>query len=311
MTSAARAEGQGSDFWRGFWRLADPKITLTSIASMYLAAGAVTLVQPVAIWWLLLTGLTVAAIEAAKNATGDIYDYDSGTDLRVAPEDKTDFSGGKGVLVEGLLTRRQTWAIALGAALVAIAAGAVIAVWREPAVIWFGLAGSLLAWAYHGPPFRLAYRGLGEFAVFLVYGPLVALTTFVVQTHALDWRVVWLSLPLGLQIAAFLWVNEFPDHDADKASGKRNLVVRLGKRRAGRLLPVFYLAAGAILAALPWLGLPMAAWGGAPFLVPAAYACWAVWRDPERFHRHAPVQPAALVTFLLYAVGAGTGLLFA
>jgi 1,4-dihydroxy-2-naphthoate octaprenyltransferase len=311
MTTAVRTARAGSQFWKGFWRLADPKISLTSIASIYLAAGATSLVQPVHLWWLLLTGLVIVALEASKNATGDIFDYDSGTDLRVAAEDKTDFSGGKRVLVEGLLTRRQTWGIAVAAGVLGAVLGLAIVVWREPAALWFGLVGGLLAWSYHGPPLKLAYRGAGELAVLLVYGPLVALCTFVIQTHAFEPWVIWLSLPLGLQIAAFLWVNEFPDYAADKASGKRNLVVRLGKRRAALALAPIYGAAAAVVAALPALGLPMAAWWGGLFVLPAAYASWAVLRDPETFYRHKPVQPAALAAFLLYAVGAGTGLLFA
>ncbi len=28
------------------------------------------------------------------------------------------------------------------------------------------------------------------------------------------------ALPLGLLIAAFLWVNEFPDYSADRGAGK-------------------------------------------------------------------------------------------
>lgn len=52
--------------------------------------------------------------------------------------------------------------------------------------------------------------------------------------HA-DTTLSWLSLVLGLLIAAFLLINEFPDYRADRAGGKRTLVVRLGRERAVRL----------------------------------------------------------------------------
>ncbi len=153
------------------------------------------------------------------------------------------------------------------------------------------------------------YRGLGELVVAICYGPLIALSAYLIQAHALSWPVFWLSLPLGLIIAAFLWVNEFPDAPSDRRAGKRNLVVVLGRHTAARVLPLIYLAALAILLLLPVAGLPATVWLGAIAMVPAAYACVWVWRSPETFHRSRPVQPAALLSFLLYSAGAGTGVL--
>ena len=107
----------------GFWRLADPKISITSAASMAIGA-ALAAGEPGFSWsWLLVLGLALFCMEVAKNAWGDVYDYDSGTDLAVRPEDRTDFSGGKRVLVDAILTRRQTWAIAFGFAFAGLALG--------------------------------------------------------------------------------------------------------------------------------------------------------------------------------------------
>ena len=44
-------------------------------------------------------------------------------------------------------------------------------------------------------------------------------------------------------------------------------------------------------------------------LAPAAAAVYWTWRDPHTCYRHHPVQPAALLAFVLYAVGASTGML--
>lgn len=297
-------------YWRGVWRLAEPKISLVSIASIAMAAGAVGFVQPIDIGWLAATVVVVMALETAKNGPGDIFDYDSGTDWRVAPEDRTPFSGGRRVLVDGLLTRRQTWRISVAAGLLGLAVGLVIVLQQEPAALWFGLAGAALGWAYHAPPFKLAYRGLGEAAVLVAYGPLVALATYVIQVHVLSLAVLWLSLPFGVLVAVFLLVNEFPDHDADRLSDKRNLVVRLGKRRASRLVGPAYLLALGLMVPLTGFGLPGAVWWGALFVPPAVYVVWTVWRDPLAFHRSRPAQPAALLALLLYALGTGGALVF-
>ncbi len=296
-------------YWQGLWRLADPKISLTSVASMYLGVALAANEGPISWGWLAITAAAFFCMEVAKNAWGDVFDYDSGTDLAVAPEDRTSFSGGKRVMVDELLTRHQTWAIAIGFGLAGVLLGAAIVLIREPAAIWIGIIGLVLGWSYHGPPLRFVYRGLGELDVVVCYGPLIAMATFLILTHRHSMDVLWLSLPLGLYIAAFLWVNEFPDYLADSSCGKKNLVARLGRRRASRVYPLIYMAALFMTVWLPWAGLPLPVLFGLVAAPAAAYASMVVWRDPDGFHRYAPAQPAALIAFLLYSAGAGTGVL--
>lgn len=303
-TAAERAK-----VWQGFWRLADPKISVTSLSCMVVGGAVAAREGPIHWPWLVATGLALFCMEVAKNAWGDVYDYDSGTDLAVAEADRTPFSGGKRVLVDALLTRAQTWAMALGFGGLGVVLGAAIALARGPEALWIGGVGLLLGWSYHGPPLRLAYRGLGELDVVLCYGPLISLWTYVVQAGRWSWEVVWLSLPLGLFTAAFLVANEFPDWRADAGAGKRNLVVRLGRRRASRALPLVYAAGFALVAALPWAGWPRGVWLGLLPLPLVAWLCVRVWRAPEDFYRHHPVQPAALLVFVLYSLGAGAGML--
>ena len=294
----------------GFWRLADPKISITSAASMAVGAAPAAGDAGFSWLWLLVLGLALFCMEVAKNAWGDVYDYDSGTDLAVRPEDRTDFSGGKRVLVDGILTRRQTWAIAFGFASAGLCLGALMVFGREPSLFWLGTLGLVLGWSYHGPPLQLAYRGLGELDVVICYGPVIALSTYVLMTGHYAAAPFWLSLPLGVLIAAFLWVNEFPDYDADLGAGKNNLVARLGKRRAARLLPLLYLVGFCLLAALPALtGMPRAIWLGFLALPAAGLAVYWTLRDPATFHRHKPVQPMALLAFVLYSAGVTTGVL--
>lgn len=296
-------------YWQGLWRLADPKISLTSVASMYLGTALAAREGALAWDWLAITGVAFFCMEVAKNAWGDVFDYDTGVDLAVAAEDRTAFSGGKRVMVDKLLTRRQTWGIAIGFGLAGVACGVAIVFLREPAVMWLGIVGLALGWSYHGPPLRLAYHGFGELDVVICYGPVIALATYMILAGRASLAVVWLSLPLGLYIAAFLWVNEFPDFDADRGHGKFNLVARLGKRRASRILPIIYLLAAALTVWLPGLGFATPVLLGLIALPAAVYASLLVWREPDTFHRHAPAQPAALVAFLLYSAGAGSGIL--
>lgn len=295
------------DLFAGFWRLADPKITLASMASIFLGACLVAAHGTVHLGWLAMTVFGFFAVEVAKNASGDLYDYE--TDMAVARADRTDFSGGKRVLVDGLLSRSQTWAIAIAFYVIGIAAGISIVVFREPLAIWPGVIGLLLAWSYNGPPGKFAYRGLGELDVAICYGPLICISTYIIQLGDVTSDVVLVSIPLGILIAAFLWINEFPDYEADRKVQKRNLIVRLGRHRASRFLPVIQGSAFLIVAALPLLGLPRGVWLGGVAMIPAVWVAVQTWRDPEQCYRHKPVSAGALITFLLLSLGLGVGAL--
>ena len=295
----------------GLWRLADPKISLASIASLFLGACAAAADGPLSWAWLAATAGGILAIEIAKNASGEIFDFDSGADLSVAPEDRSPFSGGKRVLVDGLLTRGETIAIATSGYLAGAALGLWIALAREPAVLWPGVAGIACAFFYHAPPVKLSYRGLGEAAVAICYGPLVCSGTYLVQRGSVPFRVLVLSMPLGILIAAFLWINEFPDYRSDLSAGKRTLVVRLGRRRASLAFAGLHFLALVLLLLAPGAGVPRTAWLGALAVLPAIAASRTLLQNPVRTAALVPAQRLTLLAFLLLGAGSGVGLLLA
>jgi 1,4-dihydroxy-2-naphthoate octaprenyltransferase len=297
-------------FWLGFWRLADPKISLASFAGLFLGT-CVAAAHGVIDWvWLFLTVLGVFCVEVAKNAAGEVVDYDSGTDLAVEERDRSPFSGGKRVMVDGLLTRRQTSAIANVFFLAAIIVGLIIVVVLDTRVLSIGLIGMALAWYYHGGSIRLSYRGLGELAVALAYGPVIVCGTYLVQQGHLYAPLLQASMALGLLIAAFLWINEFPDYRADKQAGKNNLVVRLGLERAAQWYVVI-LATGYLWLLLTVIFYPQArgmAWGLAGAL-PATFSAWRTLESGMQITRLIPAQAACLASFILMALGSGLGYL--
>jgi len=300
----------GRNFWIGFWRLADPKISLASFASMFLGACLAATALPLDWLWLGLTIAGIFALEIAKNASGEIVDFDSGADLGVTPQDRSPFSGGKRVLVDRLLTRRETIGIAATFYLVAIVIGLFIATFREPRVLVLGMIGVACAYFYHSSPLKLAYRGLGEIAVALCYGPLICAGTYLVQTGTLAAKVLWLSTALGLLIGAFLWVNEFPDYRADRNSHKLTLVVRLGRMRASYIFLLGIFIAFAMLLAAPFVApLSFAVWLGLAGLPCAIFAAIRLLKAPESTARIVPAQTATLLAFVLFALGTGAGAL--
>jgi len=108
-----------------------------------------------------------------------------------------------------------------------------------------GASGMLLAYAYTAKPIRLAYRGLGEIAIGIGVGWLPLISGYYIQTQHLDILPTIIALPYVAACILLIWVNEFPDFESDKKSGKRNLVVILGREKSA--------VVHTLLVALMWL----------------------------------------------------------
>lgn len=216
----------------------------------------------------LLTLVGAALFHLGTNVMNDYFDHRSGADeANLTP---TPFSGGSRLIQRGLMEpaslRRMAWGFYLSGA----AVGVVLALLRGWELAWFGAAGFLLGFLYTAPPFRLVHRGLGEIAVGLGFGPVVVMGAYWVQAQRWSSEALFASIPVGLLIAAVLFINEIPDRYWDAKAGKRTLVVRMTPQATiigyAALVGAAYLAivAGVALGALPLatllglLTLPMA-----------------------------------------------------
>ena len=247
-------------------RLALPWLILRTTRLPFLTATFVPVLLGLAIAarhgpfdWLVaaLTILGASFAHLAINVTNDIFDTLSGADE--ANVNPTQFSGGSRVLYYGLLSLRElsTWAAILFAG--AIAVGLVLLAIRPSLeLLLIGVAGVLIGLAYTAPPLKLVYRGLGEIAVAVGFGPVMLLGAYVAQTGRLAWEPLVASLPVAILIALILYVNEIPDRRGDAAAGKRTLVVRLSQIAVERLYLVAALVAFALVVVgvaagiMPW-----------------------------------------------------------
>ena len=178
----------------------------------------------------LLTIIGASFVQLAINVSNDVFDTTQGADdANVTP---TQFSGGSRVIQYGLVTLRQmaTLAFALYAAGAAIGL-VLLAVRGSAALLVIGVVGFVVGLGYTAPPLKFVYRGLGEIAVALGFGPLMLLGAYVVQTGgALSWEPFVASIPVALLVALILYVNEIPDRRGDAHAGKRTLPVRFSRR---------------------------------------------------------------------------------
>jgi 1,4-dihydroxy-2-naphthoate octaprenyltransferase len=185
-------------------------------------------------WGLFVSALTGAALlHVAANTFNDYFDWRSGAD-RSNNDYFTPYSGGSRSIELGLISERKLLRVAITALMLAVPVVLPIFLVRGPVLLLFGLAGAALAYFYTAPPLRLAARrGLGELSVMLAFGPLLTVGTVFALTGATGTPAFLIGLPMGFLAGAILWVNEFPDAEADAKAGKFHLLATVGKR-AGR-----------------------------------------------------------------------------
>ena len=169
----------------------------------------------------------------------------------------------------------------------ALAVGVYLTLKGGPLILAFALLGGLAAIFYEAPPIRWSYRGLGELVIALAYGPWMVLGSLYLHTGALTWGAFVASLVPGFLIMALAVVNAIPDFHQDRLVGKRNLVVRLGRRRAVWLYLGLAGASLAIVAAGVIAGLfPLAcsaALLGVTLLVASARRAFPTFEQPRQF----------------------------
>lgn len=258
-----------------------PFLTATLVPVLVGAAwvAARQLVKPFPWGLFALVMLGALALHISANTFNDYFDWKSGTD-QANNDYFLPYSGGSRSIELGLISERGLLRVAWGALIVAALAGLPFLVLRGPALLAFGAAGAFSAYFYTAPPLRLAARrGLGELLVGLNFGPLMVAGTVFALSGSLNWIDFSIGLPIGLLTTAILYINQFPDVTADALTGKRNLVVVLGKSRArwGYLLLMLAafgsVAFGVMSGFLPMTALLMLA--GLPL---AGYATWILFR---------------------------------
>ena len=206
--------------------------------------------------YFLLATLGVICINAGTNLTNDYFDHRSRSDDM--NREATPFSGGSRVIQEHLISPTKIYHTSLIFFGLAALIGLYLTFVRGLVVLLIGILGALLGYFYTASPIRIGYRGWGEFVVGLNCGPLVVVGAYYVQAQTLSLEALFISIPVGLLIAAVLYINEFPDYACDKETGKDTLIVKVGRERARKgfyfLLMGAYLfiILGAILRIIPW-----------------------------------------------------------
>lgn len=224
-------------------RLSKARIWLAEMRVPFLTAAIVPVILGTCVAWastgiflldvFLMTLIAGVFIHIGSNIANDYYDHKSGTDDTnidfVRP-----FTGGSRMIQRGWMSPREVFAEAVVFFVLGGGIGIYLAYTRGIEVLILGIIGVGSGFFYTAPPFRFVSRGYGEVFIGLNFGVLMTLGAYFVQTQVLALEPVFPSIPVAILITAVLYINEFPDHDADRDAGKRTIVVRLGRQRAAK-----------------------------------------------------------------------------
>ena len=250
--------------------------------------------------WLvfLIALIATVLVHAASNVWNDVGDdmmgSDGTNDDRIHP-----YTGGSRFIQNGVLNRKAMLRLSWGLWLTALAVGMVLVWLKGATVLLFGVVGVALGYLYSSPGPRLSGRGLGETSVALAFGVLPVCGAAWLQGAELNWSAALVSLPVSCWVAAILLINEVPDVNADARSGKRTLVVRLGRQRTAWLyLTLQLIALGAVIAMVLLIGLP-------PFMVaaPIGLAMVAGVASRKMIGDRAALKQGIEMTLMIHAVG--------
>ena len=202
----------------------------------------------------LVTLLFALLAHAGANVLNDYYDAQNGTDAcnveRIFP-----FTGGSRFIQNGVLSEIQTRNFGLMLFGCVAIAGVWLMLRTDLQLIYIGLAGLIIGWAYSAPPLRLNSRGYGELGIVAGF-LLIIVGPDVVQRSAFSAAPFVVGLSYALLAANLLYINQFPDRTADIAAGKLHWVARLEvvQARWGYAL-IVALAYGCLLfnVAMGWL----------------------------------------------------------
>ena len=175
-------------------------------------------------------------VHMTVNVINDYHDYVDGIDLNTQ---RTPFSGGSGVLPSNLLRPKQAFWFATICLLIAMVIGFYFVMIKGWLLFPLLLVAGFSAYFYN---VYLSKWFMGEIFAGFGFGPLLVLGSYYVQAGRYSWETLVASLAPGILTSNLLFLNEFPDQEADQKGGRRHFVISLGKKDASYLFVALLIA---------------------------------------------------------------------
>ncbi len=218
-----------------------PFLTLTPISVLVGVSVAVYESYSINALYLALAFIGALLAHIAVNVLNEYFDYRSGVDFKTV---RTPFSGGSGVLVEGLLSPRSVYILGLACVAAITAIGGYFWYVHGPAILPLGALGLVTVYFYtthitRSPLLCAIAPGLG-------FGPLMVMGTYFALTGTYSLAAGLASIVPFFLVSNLLLLNQFPDVEADSHAARRHLPIAIGKKGSSEvyagLLVAAYLA---------------------------------------------------------------------
>lgn len=171
--------------------------------------------------------VSLVLMHVAVNSLNSASDYRTGIDLET---DKTAFSGGIDELVESKITYKEALFVGLGALCLSLSILVYFAiVLGSQLMLWLALTGSIIAAGYTD---FFARNYMGELSAGIGLGSLAFFTVFYVQSGVITAESVSISVLMFVPVFNLLLMNEFPDIEADKNNGRKNVPILIGEKKS-------------------------------------------------------------------------------
>ena len=192
------------------------------------------------IWYAIMTMAGVIALHSSVDLLNDYWDYKRGIDTQTQ---RTKMSGGTGVLPEGLLEPTHVYRAGIIFLIIGGLIGSYFVV-VDGIIIGLILAFAVLSIYFYST--KIVDSGLAEVFV-TVKGTMIVLGTYFIQSSEINIASIMAGIFVGVLSSLVLFITSFPDYEADKAKGRKTLVIFLGKQKATTMFWIFPLIAYSVL----------------------------------------------------------------
>jgi len=176
----------------------------------------------------ILTYFGVICLHISVDLLNDYWDFKRGIDTNTK---RTKYSGGTGVIPENLINSKLIYC----AGVIFLILGGMIGLYFvtiKGIIILILLIFAIISIYFYST--NIVNAGLGELFV-AIKGSMIVLGSYYIQSDQIDLTSIYVGIIIGLLSSVVLLVTSFPDYEADKKSGRRTLVIVMGKENSIKL----------------------------------------------------------------------------
>jgi 1,4-dihydroxy-2-naphthoate polyprenyltransferase len=176
----------------------------------------------------ILTYFGIICLHISVDLLNDYWDFKRGIDTNTK---RTKYSGGTGVIPENLINSKLIYC----AGVIFLILGGLTGLYFvtiKGIIILILLIFAIISIYFYST--NIVNAGLGELFV-AIKGSMIVLGSYYIQSDQIDLTSIYVGIIIGLLSAVVLLVTSFPDYEADKKSGRRTLVIVMGKENSIKL----------------------------------------------------------------------------